>query len=452
MTTTISVRFDGGRSGRTRSTWGQRAIWGAMRDFGEDHHLFNTPFLVSNPDGWTVDAVTAGLRELLGLHESLRTRMGENPDGTTWQELDARGEVTVELLDAGGDEQAVLDEVRARFLREPFDYAREWSVRVAAVCGNGLVRHVFFVVSHHVADGESWVLLINDYAALANGVPAEELTRDRIVFQPLDHTAYQESEDGVRQNAKALRYWENKLRTVPVTMFPAAFVAAHAQPREPRFWQARLTSRAVGAAAAHLADRWRTSSTTIVLAAWSKVLAEITGNTACTIMVIINNRIQPRWRHVVSSIALEGIFSVETAGVPFEEVVQRAKKASLASYRHGDYDKDQLNELVRVIGAERGAEVDRGCWFNDMRFEPAGRPDVPLAEALADPSATLEWTKKFDTQGDETVSLHMMDVPGRPDLMQLSFTADTHVMAPEIIEKVLRDMNDLLLGEAVVVP
>jgi hypothetical protein len=428
-----------------------------MKDFGPDHHLFNTPFLVSEEDGWTTQAVLTALESLLGLHESLRTRMGEEADGTTWQELDAAGQVTVELVDVPDEAAAtaVLDEVRERYLRTPFDYANEWSVRVAAVRRQGLVRHVFFVVSHHVADGESVVILINDYAALASGVAASELTSGRIVFQPLDHTAHQESEEGVRENAKALRYWENKLRTVPATMFPPEFVARAAAPQEPRFWEARISSRALEIAVNHLADRLRASTTTIVLAAWSSVLAEITGNTACTIMVMINNRIAPKWRDAVSTIALEGIFSVETAGIPFPELVQRTKKASLSSYRHGNYDKDQLNELVRKIGAERGEEVDRGCWFNDMRVAPVPAPvQGPLPEVLAEAgaSATLRWTATYDTQGDEETHLHIVDVPGEPDVLQLKYTADTHVMAPELIQKVLRDMNDLLLHEAVAIP
>ncbi|MDT7785339.1 MAG: hypothetical protein QOF58_3758, partial [Pseudonocardiales bacterium] len=54
--------------------------------------------------------------------------------------------------------------------------------------------------------------------------------------------------------------------------------------------------------------------------------------------------------------------------------------------------------------------------------------------------------------GDEVTHLHIVDVPGEPDVLQLKYTADTHVMAPELIQKVLRDMNDLLLHEAVAIP
>jgi hypothetical protein len=449
MTETITVHHSGGRAGEGPLTWGQQAIWGAMQDLGPDHHQFNSPWSFGSPHGWTVEQARTALVRLFDCYESLRTRIVTGEDGVPRQVVDAAATVTVEIDDVAteADEAVGVSALRARLIPPPFDYAGEIAVRVGAVRRDGLLRRIVFVVSHHVADGESLGILARDFAAYADGATVDAVLTGRSIVQPLELAAHQATAEGRRDNDKSLRYWLHKLTALPTSMVPADFSGG--EPSEPRFWQARLTSRELLLAANHLSAALQTSSTNVVLAAGATAIAELFGSSVCVLQVIANNRIAARYRHTVSTISMEGLFAVETGG-SFADLVQRTRKASLSAYRFANYDKRELVRLVEKLTADKGAPIDRSCWFNDTRVEPSGDVLAPgaLVERLTDPAArhAVTWPARYERQGDLTFSLHLIDVP---DVMELAFTADTHVVSPGRIEQLLQRIQDIILDEAV---
>jgi hypothetical protein len=445
MTGSRIVQFGGGRTGTAAATWGQSAIWGALLDLGPDNHLFNIAWEVAAGDeGWSLPAVERALHELCALHESFRTRFRESGDGLR-QVLDGSGEIAVPVyaLDEGG----AFERAAAALLAAPFDCTREWPLRVAVGCRGSVARRIAFVFSHVALDAEGVPLTRADFARLLAGASADDLRQGREVLQPLEQAAYQASAAGQGANVRALAYWERKLEAVPATMFPPEVRRRLGDPREPRFWQARLSSRAMQLAAEELASGWRTSSTAIVMAGLARVLGDVAGASHLTLQVMANNRIMPSLRLAVSPLAQEGLFVVEVGSGSFEELVQRTWKASLVAYKHAAYDKADLNDLVGRIAERRGQPMDRSCWFNDMRSAAtAGRvgdDGGSLAEALAETEIT--WPATFERQGDVTFSLHIHDVP---DTMALVLTADTHAIGPAVMESVLRAMEQVIVGAA----
>jgi Condensation domain len=449
VTEIITFEHKGGRTGDAALTWGQQAIWGALADLGPDHHQFNNLWDFPSGDGWSIDQVRTALGHLFSTYESLKTRFVQ-AGGEVRQVLGDTAELEVEIDDVGSpdDEHAAVSALRERLFAPPFDYANDTPMRVGAVRRDGLIRWIVLSVSHLAADGESMRILAEDFAAYADGAVPQELLADRSIAQPLEIAAYQAGPDGARDNTKSLKFWQQKLSTLPTSMIGGGF--AGGDPREPRFWQGRISSRRLLLAADFLADRYQVSSTNVALAAGAEALTRLFGTKHCLLQIIANNRIAQVYRHAVSTISIEGLFALET-GVAFPELVQRTRKASMSAYRHANYDKRRLLDLVGSIEAERGARIDRSCWFNDARVAPSSA-DLPAPGDLAaelsggESRARVTWPATFERQGDTTFSLHLIKVP---DVLEFAFTADTHVIGPAGIEQVLLDIQDVLLDEAV---
>ncbi|PWS46812.1 non-ribosomal peptide synthetase condensation domain protein, partial [Streptomyces sp. ZEA17I] len=98
---TVTVGFRGDRSGRAPLTWGQRAIWHAIRRTAPNDHYFNIGRVLPLADRGrpaTVAGATAALTALVERHESLRTRLELSADGTeAAQDLAATGSLPVTL-------------------------------------------------------------------------------------------------------------------------------------------------------------------------------------------------------------------------------------------------------------------------------------------------------------------------------------------------------------------
>ncbi|MFD0889811.1 hypothetical protein ACFQ08_35170, partial [Streptosporangium algeriense] len=74
----MDIRFSGSRSGTAPLTWGQRAIWDAIRKTAPDDHYFNFGRVLAVPRRarpLTVARAAEVLGALVERHESLRTRM-----------------------------------------------------------------------------------------------------------------------------------------------------------------------------------------------------------------------------------------------------------------------------------------------------------------------------------------------------------------------------------------
>src|SRR5258708_7600169 len=77
---------------------------------------------------------------------------------------------------------------------------------------------------------------------------------------------------GRRQNAAALRYWENLIRQIPLRRIPAPGDA-----QRQRRWCAEFTSPALRLGLREIADRTNADSSTVLMALYAVALARITG-------------------------------------------------------------------------------------------------------------------------------------------------------------------------------
>ncbi|NEE25811.1 non-ribosomal peptide synthetase condensation domain protein, partial [Streptomyces sp. SID7982] len=88
-------------SGRAPLTWGQRAIWHAIRRTAPNDHYFNIGRVLPLADRGrpvTVPEALKALAHLMERHESLRTRLLLGPqDGEPAQSLTDAGTLTVTI-------------------------------------------------------------------------------------------------------------------------------------------------------------------------------------------------------------------------------------------------------------------------------------------------------------------------------------------------------------------
>ena len=210
--------FSGGRSGSGPATWGQQAIWDVVRSLGTDAARYNVSGGMPLPAAVPVDRVEAAVRELVLLHESLRTRLRTADDGRLDQVVHAAGGIPVVSRPATPDTVTpTAYALRDELLAVPFDAEREWPLRVGVVHVGADAHYVVLFLSHTASDGWGLRNLLADFAALLRGpLPARDLR------QPLEEAAFQVSDRGRRRDAAARRSWLDKLRPRPGEPVPGA--------------------------------------------------------------------------------------------------------------------------------------------------------------------------------------------------------------------------------------
>lgn len=464
----LEIECAGGRSGSGPATWGQRAIWSAVRHLGPDAARYNVTTSAPIPPGVPVALVLESLRELVLLHDSLRTRLVPTDEGTLEQVVDADCRLPVlhrrcPAEDADEAGRALL----AELADHPFDSARECPVRIGVVESAGQVRHMAFVLAHTAVDAWGLQRMILDLSALASGEPAESISARRTSLQPLEEAEFQRSPRGRRQDEAARRHWQEKLRLGPPRLFEAGPGAMDG----PRFPNAVFNSPALHRALPLVAAGRRASTSSVLLAAASAMLCELSGSPDAVLQLVVNNRFLPRLTHSVSTVAQEGLFYLADArlknsgsggaggagGAEFGELVRRSQAASLGVYRSAYYDKGLLDRDIARLLDQDGVSVDLSCFLNDYRGLIPQGPGQGGAVAEADVDAalgalgrlrdrsTLSWPVEFEPRRNVTFALDALDAPGS---IELAMTADGSVIPRADMERFLVGIEDLVVGDA----
>jgi hypothetical protein len=432
----IVVRFEGEGSGVDELAWGQWEILAAMLRQGTWLPVGGT---VALPEGTTVDDMAGELRWHLTRHHAMRTRLRFDADGVR-QVVSDRGEITLEVVDADGADPAdVAAGVERRFRETPFDYERDWPVRAAVVCQNGTPTHLVEILCHLVTDAFGGAALLADLAHRAPGTG--EALRPPPRMQPLDQVRWQRTPAGERQNAAALGPWERLLREIAPRRFRGP-----SDPRRPRHWEAEFDSPAMHLAVPVIGARANTDSSNTLFALFAMSLARVTGINPVVAQVVVSNRFWPGMSDVVSPINQTTLCRVDAVGGTVDEVVVRARRAVLGAYRAGYYDRRRLDEMVARIAAERGDDLDIGCFFNDRRVNRTEEVRALTAGELreAQRHSWFRWARQRD-EPFERLFLHVEDVH---DSVRLTICADTHHVSPAEMRACVQGMEKLSIEAA----
>ncbi|XQE88028.1 condensation domain-containing protein [Streptomyces microflavus] len=449
---TVTVAFGGDRDGRAPLTWGQRAIWHAIRRTAPNDHYFNIgrvlPLADRGRPATVADAVRA-LGALMERHEALRTRLELLADGqetAAGQRLAATGRLPVTLAhardpaDAERTAHALLDRLSAT----RFAYTSEWPVRAALVAVGDRVTHAVLVLCHLAADGHGAEVLVRDLRLLVRRGSAGRPP----AATPLDLAREQHGDAGRRRGAAALAHWEAGYRAAPATMFPEP-VAAPA----PRFWTGRIVSPALARAVAAVATAHRVSGSTVLLTAAAVLVAAGQGHRTAAVMPIVGNRTAAGHRDLVTTLSQDGLFVLDlaAAGTPepsFTDLLPAAYRSALRSYRAAVYDPVEWDALGERLRTERGAEVHPYCCFNDMRLveRPAPPGPAPTAAELAELGGRTVFG--FPATQERVACRYCLHITEECDALAVSLTADTAYLPPETIRAHLYGIEELVVTAA----
>lgn len=434
----IPVTFTGTGAGEGPLTWGQLQIWQTMRDTGTSQTIGGAV----PAGGKTVGDLAAELRFFMSRYASMRTRLRFAADGTPWQVTAGSGEITLEVLDVpdDGDPAAVARELAEYWEQKTFDYVEEWPIRMGAVRHRGVPTHVVVILCHLAADGAG-VAVMTDELARRDPVTGELAAPPETT--PLELARQQRTPEGQRQSDQALRYWERVLREVPARRFPGSD-----DPREPRFWQVDFTSRAMYHAVHAIAGRTTGDVSPVLLAAFAVAVARATGTNPVVTQAIISNRFRRGLSELVSPVNENGLYVIDVDDATFDEVVERARRASMNGSKYAYYDPERLDALIVALGRERGEPIDLGCVFNDRRQaanrerDGAAATGEQVRAALAD--TRLVWRRPLPGF-DEKLMVNINDVPGVVDML---VEVDTGHVSPATLESLLRDMEAVTVSAA----
>ncbi|MFF9063166.1 condensation domain-containing protein [Streptomyces sp. NPDC014882] len=417
----VAVEFAGEGEGLEEMSWGMWEIWQAM---GRQRNQLPIGGRVAVEPGTTLDDLAAELRYMMERFPSLRTRLRFAPGGRALQQLFSTGRVTLEVYDAAPDTdpQEVAAAVEERYRSEPFDFAGQWPVRMAAVRRHGRPVQQVTVMHHLVTDGLGGAIMMDQLRARETA-PVSGM-------QQLEQARWQRSAAGRRQNERALRHFEGVLRTMPAQQLPGP-----TDPREPRHWAAQFHSPALTAALPTIAARTGTTVPGILLGLFAVGLYRATGISPVVVRPVVNNRFRAVFADVVCMVAQAGVCAVDVAGVSAVEAVERAGRGSMTAYRHAYFDPEGLDDLVERISIERGEDASIRTYFNDRSTYvlPAGtdREVDPreLAQELraARRETVFRWFAREEVQ-TERLFVHVDDTPEGG--LRFEIRIDTHYVSP----------------------
>ncbi|WP_380281917.1 condensation domain-containing protein [Kitasatospora purpeofusca] len=382
----ILVRYGGASSGSGPLTLGQdNMIRCIRRDRPEQ---INQTGAWPVPDGTTVTAALDALRTLVERHESLRTAFPPGPADDAFperQEVCPEGEFTVATLPADGRTDAELDALAEETARAdaalPVDLHRAPRMRFTLLADGALVRRLVVTACHAGVDGAAVTLLIQDWLALATGKELPPATSRT----PLQVAAQEQSTQGRRKTAAALKHWEAILTTGPSTVFAADGITG-----PPDGLAAVLVRSRTGAADLEAVCRRTAASPSVVLLA---VFAALTAHRADRADLVLSalsaNRQRAALADHIGTLAQDALIALDTAAGDLDELIGRTKSASFAGYWHSTLNADKVWRLIEDVAERRGARFARQVVVNDLSLAiPEAMSDARPAPA-ADPE--LQW-------------------------------------------------------------
>ncbi len=448
----INVPFTGADAGLVPLTWGQKSF---LRDMEASGNQFSMGGMAGLPEGGTAAEAAALLSGLMSRHAALRMQLRDDGAGGLCQEIAGSGQAGLDILtapdDAGQDDiERYATGLMDTWPEERFDFHRDWPLRMAVIRHRGACVQLVWVLSHLAADGGGHLLFLADLLAAQSG--SAQPGRAQIT-----DVARSEQTPELRQlSGRTMRFWQSQLASIPAQTFgePAAPAEPAAPPprqAEPRYWQARFSSPAAHLAMLAIAERTGTDASRVALGVIATAIARATGVHPLTVKVMMNNRFRAGLADVIAPIAQNSVVTIDVADSTVDEVVVRARGASLTAGMRAYYDPDDLAEVTGRLDAERGYPALVTCRVNDQRAmimradAAAGAAEVTAArigERLAE--SALTWIGPKEHMHEQANIL----IENRPDVVSVYILWDRWSLADAQVEAILRGVEQVAVEAA----
>ncbi|HSU17577.1 non-ribosomal peptide synthetase [Longimicrobium sp.] len=394
------------RGGRLALSFAQQRLWflEQLGDMGSTYHVRRALRLKGELDR---DALGRALDRIVARHEALRTTFAV-VDGEPEQRIHADGAFHLREHDlrGDGDAEAELRRLAAEESEAPFDLARGPLIRGRLV-RMGEADHVLLLTLHHVvADAWSMGVLVNELSALyaafrAGG--ADPLPP--LPVQYADYAVWQRKwvdGDVLRQQGD---YWKTALAGAPALL---ELPTDHPRPARQEHAGATVPvelDEALTAAVKALAQRHGTTLFMTLLAAWSVVLARLSGQGDLVLGTPSANRARPEIEGLIGFFLNTLALRVDLSDAPtVAGLLARVKDRALEAQQNQDIPFEQVVELVQPARSLAHTPV-----FQVM-FTWANAPRSTLSLSgleLSSVASAQQETAKFD------LSLDLQETGGR---------------------------------------
>ncbi|MEV8536217.1 amino acid adenylation domain-containing protein [Streptomyces sp. NPDC051211] len=407
------------RPERVPLSYAQRRLWFVDR-FEGPSSTYNHSFVLRLAGLLNVDALRAAVRDLVARHETLRTLMAEDADGTPYQQVVPAAEVNLDIPLVDVSVNGVAEAV-AEVLEDPFDMATQIPVR-AALVRSGAEEHRLVLVIHHIAvDGESMAPLARDLgAAYAARLDGHAPDWQELPVQYVDYTLWQrellgEADDPDSVLTAQASYWKQELAGVPQ---PLPLPADRPRPPAPSH-QGDVVEFGLdpelSAAVEDLARAHGATASMVLQSALSVLLSRLGSGDDITMGSPIANRTDAELAELVGFFVNTWVLRADLSGNPsFEEVLRQVRGKALTAY---DNQEAPFERLVELLNPERSTAYHplfqvMFAWQNITRedFEMRG------LQVTWEPSFTS--TAKFD------LFFNMGDIPGTGVIGYLEYATD----------------------------
>ncbi|GAA2704280.1 non-ribosomal peptide synthetase [Actinoplanes palleronii] len=313
---------------------------------------YNGPFVLRLEGTLDVAALSAALTDVITRHESLRTLIVEDVDGTPEQRILAPEEVRLpfRMADvAASDIEQAMHEAAV----EPFRLDTEIPLRVVVLRVSPREHVVVFVFHHIAADGSSMAPFLRDlvtaYAARLDGTAPDWAP---LPVQYRDYTLWQrellgDEQDPTSVAAAQLDYWRGELAGVaqPVQLpvdRPRPSVASHRGGHVDFELEPELLAGITKLAAEHGA-----TAPMVTQAALAVLLHRLGAGTDLTLGSPIEGRADEQLDDLVGYFANTWVLRVDLrAGPSFGDLLDQVRDRALAAYDNQDIPFERLVELL----------------------------------------------------------------------------------------------------------
>ena len=437
------VPFSSAVAGPAPLTWGQKAV---LQDIRESGFSLNASGAQALAPGDTVESLAARLSSLVSRHPALRVRLATDAQGKDSQVVVGSGEVAVEVMDFGDNDDPVeigkyIDQLWLDWLLTPFDHYRDLPIRFGVVRHEGVAIYRVPCYNHLVIDGTAITMLMTEFTT---GEPAGGATH------LLDLAEREQTPQALKANDRSLRYWESHLRAIPPRTFGEP---VHVDGRQgKRFWHARFGSPAAHLGMLAIARRTGMDTSRVLFGIITTALGRATGLSTLTAKVIQSNRFRPGLAEVIAPVAQNSLVTVDLAGATVDQVVARGRRALLAGGMHAYYDPDRLTELMARLDVERGYQAQVTCRINDRRMTNRRMADelARTAEVTRDqilqklPETWFSWDGTLDHLHEQA----FITVEDYGDTVHLQLIFDMACFTEEQVESFAHGVEQVALEAA----
>lgn len=286
-----------------------------------------------------VPALTAALRTIVTRHSILRTRYPVGPEGEPVAVVDEPRPFNLDVVDAGGDPQTLLDRAGG----EPFDLEAGPLIR-ALLLNLGDDEHYLHITLHHiVTDAWSIGILLHElttlYTANTQGV---QPVLPELTVRYRDHALWQSAQTA--RFARQAVYWQQALSGVPRELRLPTDRPRHRQAQAPGdCFTVAFNKKAV----LELAQQTGTTPFMVLLAAYSTVLGRHAGSADVMVGTPVAGRqssgVEPLIGCFINTLAMR----TDLSGDPtFRELLARVREWTLRAYDNQDVPFQQVAERV----------------------------------------------------------------------------------------------------------